>query len=81
MILINTWIELRVEKNIFFLLLSSNNQQSAKNIERCRILYDLLQKMSVIFRFSSINQAKTHKYEFKHFIYENKEGFDGINPN
>ena len=34
--------------------------------------------MSVIFMFSSINQAKTHKYEFKHFIYENKQGFDGI---
>ena len=70
MILINTWVELRVEKNIFSLLLSSNNQQSAKNIEQCRILYNLLQKMSVIFMFSSINQAKTHKYEFKHFIYE-----------
>ena len=28
--------------------------------------------MSVIFMFSSINQAKTHKYEFKHFIYEKK---------
>ena len=51
MILINTWIELRVEKNIFSLLLSSNNQQSAKNIEQCRILYNLLQNMSVIFMF------------------------------
>ena len=28
--------------------------------------------MSVISMFSSINQAKTHKYEFKHFIYEKK---------
>ena len=39
--------------------------------------------MSVISMFSSINQAKlTHKYElFKHFIYENKLGFDGINTN
>ena len=27
---------------------------------------------SVIFLFSSINQAKTHKYEFEHFIYEKK---------
>ena len=31
--------------------------------------------------FSSINQAKTHKYEFEHFVYENKQGFDGINLN
>ena len=37
--------------------------------------------MSAIFMFSSINQAKTHKYEFRHFIYKNKQGFDGINPN
>ena len=39
------------------------------------------QKKSVTFLFSSINQAKTHKYEFKHFIYEDKQGFDDINPN
>ena len=28
---------------------------------------------------SSINQALTHMYEFEHFIYENKQGFDDIN--
>ena len=28
--------------------------------------------------FSSVNQAKTNKYKFEHFIYENKQGFDGI---
>ena len=30
----------------------------------------LLTEKSVIFLFSSMNQAKTHKYEFEHFIYE-----------
>ena len=30
---------------------------------------------------ATIYQAKTHKYEFEHFIYENKQGFDGINLN
>ena len=61
--------------------LATINNRLKIYIEQCRILYNLLQKMSVIFMFSSINQAKTHKYEFKHFIYENKQGFDGINPN
>lgn len=31
--------------------------------------------------FLSINQAKTHKkYKFEHFVYENKQGLDGMNP-
>ena len=42
---------------------------------------DYSQKKSVIFLFSSINQAKAHKNEFEHFIYEKKQGFDDINPN
>ena len=42
---------------------------------------DYSQRKSVILLFSSINEAKTHKYEFQHFIYEKKQGFDGINPN
>ena len=38
-------------------------------------------KKTFIFLFLSINQAKTHKCKFEHFIYEKKQGFYGINPN
>ena len=38
--------------------------------QRHRVLSDYSQKKSVIFLFSSMNQSKTHKYVFEHFIYE-----------
>ena len=32
-------------------------------------------KKTFIFLFLSINQAKTHKYKFEHFIYEKSKAF------
>ena len=29
---------------------------------------------------TSASPFKTHKYEFRHFVYEDKQGFDSINP-
>ena len=52
-----------------------------RHLVSCVMFSVYWQTRSVIFMFSSINQAKTHKYEFEHFIYENKQGFDGINLN
>ena len=50
-------------------------------LQRHLVLSVYSQKKTVIFLFLSINQAKTHKYKFEHFIYEKKQGFYGISPN
>ena len=39
-------------------------------LQRHLVLSVYSQKKTVIFLFLSINQAKTHKYKFEHFIYE-----------
>ena len=49
-------------------------------LQRHLVLSVYSQKKTVIL-FLSINQAKTHKYKFEHFIYEKKQGFYGISPN
>ena len=41
-------------------------------LQRHLVLSVYSQKKTVIFLFLSINQAKTHKYKFEHFIYEKK---------
>ena len=53
-----------------FLLMFSRWFQIMQIRQRHHVLSDYSQRKSVIFLFSSMNQAKTHKYEFEHFIYE-----------
>ena len=53
-----------------FLLMFSRWFQIMQIRQRHHVLSDYSQKKSVIFLFSSMNQAKAHKYEFEHFIYE-----------
>ena len=48
--------------------------------QRHHVLSDYSQKKSVIFLFSSINQAKTHKYKFEHFIYEKSKALTVYKP-
>ena len=75
-------LSLKLKKNKFssYLAKQTTNQLKILCKSMCKFS-NYSQKKSVFFLFSFINQAKTHRYEFEHFIYEKKQGFDCINPN
>ena len=82
MIILGLSLKLKKKKNKFFSYLAKQTTNQLKIL--CKLVCkfsDYSQTNSVFFLFSFINQAKTHKYEFEHFIYEKKQGFDCINPN